>query len=138
MNSREERLVRSLFILAQDVDPVRNARLSACITFRGEVVGYGFNQFKSHPLQARFAVNENSIYLHAEIDAIKNALRRCNAADLRSATLYVARAKKNRKKQWVYGLAKPCDGCLCAIQSYGIRQVYYTLDGGGHERDERV
>lgn len=138
MNIRDTKLIHTLFLLAQDVDPVRNARMTACVALRGEPMGFGFNQFKSHPMQARFSSNENSIYLHAEIDAIKNTLKRYSTEDIRGATLYVVRAKKNQKRQWLYGIAKPCEGCLKAIQTYGISEVFYTTNGYAYERDERL
>jgi len=44
---------------------------------------------KSHPFQKRWAPHPEAIYTHAEIDAIRNALKRDE--DLTRCTLYIAR-----------------------------------------------
>ena len=36
---------------------------------------YGYNRYKTHPLQARFSSNPQSIYLHCERAALGSAIR---------------------------------------------------------------
>jgi len=130
MNTRDDRIINNLFRLAQDIDPVKSSRLAACIVYKNTVMGYGFSQMKSHPFQAGFAKNEHAIFLHAETDAIKNALKRMTTEELSRSTLYIARAKRDDdNRNWIYGLAKPCAGCTRAIATFDIQQVVYTLDG---------
>ena len=64
------------------------ARLAACVVYKRDIVSFGINQLKSHPFQAKFSKNEDSIFLHAETDAIKNALSFGDVVmfDLKSAT----------------------------------------------------
>jgi tRNA(Arg) A34 adenosine deaminase TadA len=96
---------------------------------------------KSHPLQAEFGRNRDSIYLHAEIDAIRNGIadiaQRANAnkhyvdvSELEKYTLYVARAKcsDRNKNIFVFGEAKPCEGCMGAIEHFSLKRVVYTAD----------
>jgi deoxycytidylate deaminase len=128
--NRDQRIIENLFRLAQDIDPVKSSRLSACLVYKNNIIGYGFSQMKSHPFQAEFAKNEDAIYLHAETDCIKNALRRVSHEEIAKSTLYIARAKRDNKNcYWMYGLAKPCPGCARAIATFGIEKVVYTLDG---------
>ena len=109
--------------------PVGNARIGAAITLGKKIVSFGHNQFKSHPLQRRFGRNESSIYLHAEIDAIKNALRVCEVDDLRHCVLHVLRVKRAAPHGcFIWGMAKPCLGCMRAIATFGIREVYYSVE----------
>jgi deoxycytidylate deaminase len=91
-------------------------------------VSYGFNSRKSHPLQYRYSKHEKATCIHAEIDAIKNALRRVTVDQLRGAFLYVARAKSPApgKAKTLKGLAKPCIGCARAIGAFGINNVHWT------------
>ena len=129
-NDRDSRIINNLFRLAQDIEPVKSSRLAACLILKNSVLGYGFSQMKSHPFQAEFAKNPEAIFLHAETDAIKNALKRVSQDDVSKATLYIARAKKDHNtKRWMYGMAKPCIGCARAIATFDIQKVVYTLDG---------
>ncbi len=114
-----------LDILIKSLEPrdlVANHRLGALVTIRKKIIAFGFNSYKSHPLQKKFGRNEKAICLHAEIDAIKNALKRVKISDLKRATLYVARIKKDG----TIGMAKPCTGCQRAIVAFGIKQVIFT------------
>lgn len=110
------------------------AKLSAAIVHKGRIIAIGMNKMKSHPFQARFGKNKDAIFLHAEIAAIKNALRILDAKDLKNTSLYICRVKKEERdrQDWVDGLAKPCPGCLRAIAEFGIKQVVYTT---GNEQE---
>tara|TARA_Y100000780_G_C13518819_1_gene352931 strand:+ start:314 stop:706 length:393 start_codon:yes stop_codon:yes gene_type:complete len=126
-----------LFVLAQDIEPVGGAQVAACLVHKRAVVSYGFCQYKTHPLQSRFSSNEESTFLHAEIDAIAKAIQRMRSVDfLRSSTLYVARAKWNgpEKRKYIKGLACPCEGCAGAISAFKIPNVFYTKE----TCDERI
>jgi len=72
----------------------------------------------------------DQIYLHAEIDAIKNALRLIDQDQLSKCDLYIVRVKRKSSKDraFVYGLAKPCPGCKRAIANFNLRNVFYTED----------
>ena len=131
---RDRRIINNLFRLAQDIEPIKSSRLAACLVLKNNIIGFGFSQMKSHPFQAEFAKNEEAIYLHAETDAIKNALKRVSQDDVARSTLYVARAKMHiDTKKWMYGLAKPCPGCARAIATFDIQKVVYTLEGDDYK-----
>lgn len=90
--------------------------------FRGrELIAVGFNQRKSHPLQARFGKNKDSIYLHAEIHCIANALKVISYKELKHCTLYVIRIQEQ-------GLTNsaPCKGCTSAINAFNIGKVVHS------------
>ena len=121
--------------MAIAVEPVRQARIAACLVHRNEMISFGINQMKTHPFQAQFSKNKDSIFLHAETDCIKNALREIDVDELSRCTLYICRMKyqTHEKKRFVYGLAKPCPGCERAIATFNIKSVYYTLNDQGYE-----
>jgi deoxycytidylate deaminase len=127
MQNRHDRYIDYLFKLAQDIEAIKSSRVTSCVVYKNEIVGFGFCQMKTHPMQAQFTRHHNAIYLHAEIDAIKNALKRISVDDISRATLYIARAKKEQGI-WQFGLSRPCDGCMKAISSFDINNVIYTTD----------
>lgn len=105
-------------------------KLAACLVIRNEIISVGLNSDKSHPLQKRFAKNNEAIFKHAEVDCIIKALKVVDEEDLKDATLYVYRVKKMNKgdANWVSGLAEPCPGCVKAIQHFGIKRTVYSTD----------
>ena len=108
-------------------------KLAACLVIRNEIISVGFNSDKSHPLQKRFAKNNDAIFKHAEVDCIIKALKVVDEEDLKDATLYVHRVKKKNKgdANWVTGLAEPCPGCQKAIEHFGIKRTVYSTDEEG-------
>jgi deoxycytidylate deaminase len=125
-----EQINTLLFKLAQDVTPVGNARIAACIVHKNRIVSFGFNTTKTHPLAKRYARNNYTVMLHAELMAIKNALRVLTANELEKSTLYVVRAKYTDKTKTAQttGLAKPCNGCARAIAAFNLREVVFSVD----------
>ncbi|MCA2973846.1 MAG: hypothetical protein IM337_07500 [Microcystis sp. M110S1] len=126
--NRHQRRLNDLFNLARDHHPTDLASVVASIYISNRLVSYGFNSRKTHPLQYKYSKNSQAICIHAEIDAIRNALRIVPESLLSSATMYIARAKSPapRKPKSLMGLAKPCSGCARAIAAFGISNVYYT------------
>ena len=123
---RDRRMLDTLRIMAMDVAPVRGAKLAAALMHRNQIISFGINQFRTHPLQARFGKNSEAIFLHAEIDSIRNALMHTTADTLTRATLFVVRVKKTEsgpRGKWCAGSACPCEGCSRAIANFGIRRV---------------
>jgi tRNA(Arg) A34 adenosine deaminase TadA len=90
----------------------------------GRVVSIGYNKRKTHPLAAQFSKKPDSnIYLHAEIDAIRLAIRNTRtSADFRDCDLYVARVLKDG----TVANSKPCSGCERAIVHFGFHAVYWS------------
>jgi deoxycytidylate deaminase len=122
--------------MAIAVEPVRQARIAACLVYRNEIISFGINQMKTHPFQAQFGKNKDSIFLHAETDCIKNALREIDVDELSRCTLYVCRMKyeSHEKKKFVYGLAKPCPGCERAIATFNIKNVFYSTNENTYDK----
>jgi deoxycytidylate deaminase len=108
-------------------------QLAAAIVYRNRIVSLGYNRMKSDPLQARFGENSEKIYLHAEIAAIKNALKCLGVFDLKRCSLYIYR-KKKVNGVYCMGLAKPCSGCMRAIVEFGLKEVIYSNDKGNVDR----
>jgi tRNA(Arg) A34 adenosine deaminase TadA len=100
-------------------------RMAAAIVLRNKIISFGYNRMKTHPLQAKYGSNSESIYLHAEISAIKNALKVISVSELKKCDMYVFRQRKMNGR-YEHALAKPCSGCMRAIVEFGIKNVIYT------------
>jgi tRNA(Arg) A34 adenosine deaminase TadA len=113
-------------------NPAQREKLAAAIVFRNKIISIGMNSMKSHPMAAKYGKNKEAIYLHAEISAIKNALREIDVDDFSKCDIYITRVKKEKPftNKFVWGLAKPCAGCERAIAEFGLKRVVYTCDDG--------
>lgn len=106
-------------------------KLAAGIVYKKHLVATGVNSYKSHPLMTQFGKNKEAIFIHAEIDAIKNALRLITHDQLAKCDMYVLRVKRSgdtKSSPFTRALACPCEGCQRAIVHFGIRNVYYTTN----------
>jgi tRNA(Arg) A34 adenosine deaminase TadA len=111
------------------VNPVRSYRVSASLVYKRRIVSFGINRYKTSPIQNRFKKNENAIYLHAEVACVKNALRHLDVEDFKKCDMFVVRVKRLvYEGEFVYAMAKPCEGCSRCIAEFGIRNVYYTVE----------
>lgn len=134
---KDQKFIDLVSKVAQDVMPVSNARIASAVVIGNSVVGLGRNSYKTHPLQAKYGTTEHNIHIHAEIDAIKNSLKRVSVDELSKATLYISRMKKrDRKRGFISGLSAPCAGCMGAITDFGIKRVVYSLDDRGFQTIE--
>ena len=135
MKKVNEGILNTLTKVAEANDD-SNIRFAAAIVYRNKIVSIGLNHNKSHPFQAKYARNPEAIFLHAEIHAIKNALREVDVDELSKCDIYITRVKRKKAgdKQFVWGLSKPCPGCQRAIVEFGIRRTIYSTDE--HEKYE--
>jgi tRNA(Arg) A34 adenosine deaminase TadA len=118
-------------MIAQDVAPISGSRIAAKITINNKEVGFGVNSYKTDPLQKKYGKNDDAICIHAEILAIKNSFRRIERDEFKNATLYIARAKRDSdNKNYVFGMARPCKGCMRAIAAFEFSRVVYTCENG--------
>ena len=134
---RHSHYMNTLSKIATDIAyPVKNnARLAACVVYKNDIVSFGINEMKSHPFQAKWGTNKEAIFLHAEVSAIKNALKQITLKEFEKSTLYVCRVRYEdwTKQRLVFGLSKPCDGCIRCISTFNLRSVYYSLDDSGYQ-----
>jgi deoxycytidylate deaminase len=89
----------------------------AIVIYRGKIVGRGFNKFCVPSVNR---VNPWSI--HAEVDAIHDALRKIPKDYLRKSILVVVRVNKDGETMNSY----PCENCRNYISQMGIRIAYYS------------
>lgn len=128
-----EDMLDSLLEQAKKMEPVGHARIYSAIEYKNKIISFGHCQYKTHPFQKRFSDRKDRIFLHAEIDAIKNAINHMgNIEFLSSSVLYIARARII-DGEWQPGIACACEGCKRAIATFGIPRVIYTLNNEGFD-----
>jgi len=125
-----QNIINTLIKVAEANDEYSCAKLASAIVIRNKIISIGINRKKTDPLQAKYGKNDQAIYLHAELHAIKNALREISVEELKKCILYVVRVKRpdQNSKKYVFGMAKPCCGCHKAIVEFGIKSIVYTTD----------
>jgi deoxycytidylate deaminase len=133
MLNRDIKIMQFVRRLAIDNPGVNNRlKLAAALVIKRDVVSVGINVLRSHPVQKKYGKNSESIYLHAEINAIVNSLNHIDRDDLRRANLYVYRVKKDtndpKRTHWIDGMSCPCMGCMSAIDAFRIRRVIHSTD----------
>jgi deoxycytidylate deaminase len=89
----------------------------AVVIHRGKIIGRGFNKM-CVPCVNR--VNHYSI--HAEVNAIQDALKKVDKNCLQKSSLVVVRINKNGETLNSY----PCKQCRDYISRIGIKTAYYS------------
>jgi tRNA(Arg) A34 adenosine deaminase TadA len=107
---------------AEFAEMVRSSRHAAAIVCKGQVLGWGVNSLKTHPIMITYGRNAEAIYLHAEIDAMVRCINTYGSDILAKSTLYVLRI--NKKGELAY--SEPCSGCKKAIKAFSIKRVYHS------------
>ena len=112
-------------------------KMAAGIIYKKHLIATGVNSYKTHPMMIPEYYRDGQIYLHAEIDAIRNALKLITQDQLTKCQLYVVRVKRpnGKSRNWIHGLAKPCPGCQRVVANFGIETVFWTNDFDKKEVD---
>lgn len=104
-------------------------KMAAGIVYRRHLVSTGVNSYKTHPLMQSPGYRTEQIYMHAEVDAIRNALRLITQDQLSRSAIYVVRVKRTRDcSDYQFGMARPCQGCTRMIASFGLNSVWWSKD----------
>ena len=121
--------INTLTKIAESNDGMR-AKLAAAVVRGNYIISIGMNSMKTHPFQAKYGINSECIYMHAELAAIKNALREIDVTDFRYHNMYIVRVKRPfpNSNSFIYGLAKPCIGCMRAITEFGLNKIVFTTN----------
>jgi len=133
MKKAHGNILDTLSKVAEANDEYPRAKMAAALVKGNKIISIGINRMKTDPLQAKFGKNKESIFLHAEIHAIKNALRNYSVEEIRNSNLYIVRVKKisTHDHSFTWGMAKPCAGCQLAIDEFDIKNVVYSTDQNG-------
>ena len=127
---------RAYFNIAKEVSKLSDfprVQIGACAVYKHKVISTGCNSMRTSPLQKkynkyRFTV-ETPHTCHAETSCLKPLIGRKDI-DFKNVDIYIFRSYKNGN----LGLARPCESCFNLIKDLGIRNIYYSNEGGfSHE-----
>lgn len=120
-NCWQSRVAQKLFFLSIESEKIFRSRCVAAVLKNRKVVAIGKNSVNSTRLARRFKKNEDAVFEHAEISAIKKGIRTGKHFD----TIFVVRTIY-RDGEWYLANAKPCLGCSNAIRHFNIKCVFYS------------
>ena len=108
-------------------------KIGAVAVYKHHIISSGCNLVKTSPLQKKYNIYRFSgdypHSLHAETSCLKSLIGRKDI-DFKYVDLYIYREGKNHE----LALSRPCPSCLRLITELGIRNIYYTNNGGfSHE-----
>lgn len=108
-------------------------KIGAVIVKGNYLVATGYNQQKTHPLQAELNARHRdwesqNHYLHAEVHALIQSGR----TELDGADIYVFR----RDKKNDLAASRPCVVCYQALKAAGVARMYYTTTEEGYVYEE--
>lgn len=111
-------------------EKLKRKRHAAIIIRGGNVVGWGINSLKAHPMAIKRSVFnrrsrdlDNIFTIHAEMAAIRSVK---NKELLHGATLVVGRYSEC----WGEMFSCPCETCAFYIEKYKIHKVIYSSNPG--------
>ena len=128
---------RTYFKAAKAVSELSNFKqhkIGAVTVYKHKIISSGCNSYVTNPLQKkynrlRFDTDMTLHSKHAELDALLPILNRRDI-DFSRVSLYIYR----QHKSGVLACSRPCQSCLALIKELGIRDIYYSNDGGfSHE-----
>ena len=111
------------------ISDYKKIHIGCIAVYQGNIIGVGCNCNKTHPTQKiynRYRISSESMLpkLHAEINCI-NSIKHLDI-NFSKVKLYIYRIRRDQP----YGLSRPCPSCMAAIKDLGIRDIYYTSNGG--------
>lgn len=136
MKKKDEKFFEKATELASHSD--LHVKMGCVVVYKGRVIADGYNQTKTHPLQATYDLEREDIEegtpnvhsLHAE----SSALFKIKDLDIKwnKVEVYISRPLKCRP----YGLARPCKSCQKLIRDLGIKKIHYTTDDNSFITEE--
>jgi tRNA(Arg) A34 adenosine deaminase TadA len=111
-------MIKRLFldeVYTQALKSEMNFNHGAIVTHRGRIVGKGHNKYCNSNFNEKTS-------LHAEVCAIKDALKKITEDDLKKCQLIVIRV--NREGECLN--SKPCCNCTRFINQFKIKKVFHS------------
>lgn len=109
-------------------------KIGAVVVYKHKIISSGCNSYVTNPLQKRynkfrFDTDQTSHSKHAELECLLPIINRRDI-DFNRVNLYIYR----QHKSGALACARPCESCFNLIKDLGIRNIYYSNDGGfSHE-----
>ena len=122
-----DRLIKRAREIIPLINPENKSFHCSFLLNKNKIVGFGWNDgWRTSPLGKQFGHRFENC--HSETRAICRC--RWYANELDKLTLVNVRFKRDQS----IGLSKPCIPCQNMLRSFGITDIYYTLEGGEFAR----
>lgn len=110
----------------------KQVHIGCIAVYKGHVLSVGYNTNRTHPLQKKYNKYrkmrsdgfEPMPKLHAEISCLLQI--KDLDIDFNKVKLYIYRENKNGN----LAICRPCPACMKLIDELGIKEIYYTTNGG--------
>lgn len=118
--------------LKADYSGCGKARIGCVVVYKNTVLAKGWNSNKTHTDQAKFNIwrykNNGNKYLPQKMHSEVAALSKIKYLDIdfSKVHVYVYRELKDGH----IAMARPCEACIAAIKSLGIKNIHYTTADG--------
>lgn len=108
-------------------------KIGAVAVYKHRIISSGCNSVKTAPIQKKYNIyrfaEDTPHCLHAELACLKPLIGRSDI-DFKNVELYIYRSIRGNE----LALARPCPSCMKLITELGIKNIYYTNNGGfSHE-----
>ena len=113
-------MMHRMFEIAKSASLMSNHpkyKIGAVLIRKGKPVGLGWNVMKSHPYV--FTNGNHRMTLHAELKAMISCKTKADS-------IFVYREDYAGE----LAMARPCSMCIAALIEFGVRKIYYTINGG--------
>lgn len=117
-----------------ELSDFKRVHIGCCVVYRHRIISSASNSTKTHPLQRKlnkYRFDEDIYHpLHAETRALLPLINRKDI-DFSDVSLYLYREDKNGN----IAPSHPCPSCEALIKKLGIKNIYFTNNGGfSHEK----
>lgn len=120
--------------VVSELSSFKQHRIGTVAIYKHKIISSGCNSYTTNPLQKkynklRFDTDETLHSKHSELDCLLPIINRRDI-DFSRVSLYIYREHKSGE----LACARPCKSCLALIKELGIRNIYYSNEGGfSHE-----
>ena len=117
-----------------ELSSFKQHRIGVIAVYKHKIISSGYNSYVTNPLQKkynkfRFDTDMTLHSKHAELDCLLPLISRKDI-EFGRVSLYIYRQHKSGEP----GIARPCESCFKLIKDLGIRNIYYSNEGGfSHE-----
>ena len=121
------KLINKAELILPKIDERSKSKHVSFVLQGRKIISYGYNDgWHSHPISAR--LNVRYAAKHSELSAIIKTRWRIDK--LKKLTLVNLRFRRDGS----LGMSKPCEFCQTMLDSFGIKDIWYTNSSGKFEK----
>lgn len=104
----------------------------AVLVYNNKIIGIGHNHSIDYHTRSHNYINkerQNLLNIHAEHDAILNAIKNGNKKYISKSDIYISRILNdyNDYDEFNFQKSHPCENCRKLIEKYKIKKAYFII-----------